>query len=101
MGYDATADYKYPQWTADYDLDAGHVTVTAEETACTHDKNVTTTTVDATCTADGSVTVTCDDCGETISTEVLKSEGHKAGDKVTAVEPTYDAEGKWVINCKV
>ena len=100
MGYDATADYKYPQWTADYDLDAGHVTVTAEETECTHE-TVTTTTVDATCTADGSVTIICDDCGETIYTEVLKSEGHKAGDKVTEVEPTYDAEGKWVINCKV
>lgn len=49
--------------------------------ACTHE-NTTTTTVDATCTAAGSKTVTCDDCGETISTEVIPATGHSYTDGV-------------------
>ena len=41
---------------------------------CEH-TNTTTTTVEATCTEAGSTTVTCDDCGETISTEVIPATG--------------------------
>ena len=46
-----------------------------ETPACEH-TNTTTTTVDATCTEAGSTTVTCDDCGETLSTEVIEALGH-------------------------
>lgn len=55
--------------------------------ACEH-TNKTTTTVDATCTTDGSVTVTCDDCGETVSTEVLPA-GHTYGDLIPAEEEVH------------
>ena len=58
----------------------------SSDTECKH-TNQTTTTVDATCTEAGSVTVTCDDCGETISTEVIDALGHtEVIDK--AVAPT-------------
>ncbi|MBE6635820.1 MAG: hypothetical protein E7617_06470 [Ruminococcaceae bacterium] len=45
------------------------------ETPCEH-TNTTTTTVDETCTEAGSITVTCDDCGKTVSTEVIGALGH-------------------------
>ncbi len=46
-----------------------------EELQCEHTN--TTTTITATCTEDGTTTVTCDDCGETISTEVTLATGHE------------------------
>ena len=45
------------------------------EPGCAHE-NTTTTTVEATCTEAGSVTVVCDDCKETVSTEVIEALGH-------------------------
>ena len=47
----------------------------AASTSCEH-TNTTTTTVDATCGKEGSITVTCDDCGETVSTEVIAALEH-------------------------
>ncbi len=47
----------------------------SSEPACEH-TSTTTTTVEATCTKDGETTVTCNDCGDVVSTEVIKSEGH-------------------------
>ena len=48
---------------------------TEVDAACSH-TSTTTTTVDATCTETGSKTVVCNDCGETVSTEVIEATGH-------------------------
>lgn len=64
----------------------------SSEPACEH-ANQTTTTVEASCTVDGSITVTCDDCGETISEEVIEA-GHKYVDYVCSVcgaKPSIEA----------
>ena len=73
----------------------------SSEPACEH-ANQTTTTVEASCTEDGSITVTCDDCGETISEEVIEA-GHDyvdgfctvCGEKepsIAYVSLTFDAD---------
>ena len=54
-------------------------TIVDEGSAKNH-PNKTTTTVDATCTAAGSETVTCDDCGETLSTNVIPAKDHTDDD---------------------
>ena len=55
-----------------------------ETTPCEH-TNIITTTVDATCTEAGSTTVTCDDCGETISSEVIEATGHQYENGICSV----------------
>jgi hypothetical protein len=52
----------------------------ADEGSATNHPNKTTTTVDATCTVAGSETVTCDDCGETLSTNVIPAKDHTDDD---------------------
>ncbi|MBQ4556915.1 MAG: hypothetical protein IJA60_04630, partial [Clostridia bacterium] len=69
----------------------------AVATVCTHE-NTTTTTVEATCTEDGSVTVTCDDCGETVSTEVIPATGH-VNTTETVVEATCTEDGSKTVTC--
>ena len=46
---------------------------------CKHE-HVKENIVPATCTEDGSKTVVCEDCGETISTEVIPATGHSFGE---------------------
>ena len=80
-------------------MDSVTVTYVVEsggEAACEH-ANTTTTTVDATCTEAGSTTVTCDDCDETISTEVIPATGeHTYVDGICSVcgaeEPSQGGE---------
>ena len=64
------------------------------EPDCEH-TNTTETTVDANCTEPGSVTVTCDDCGDTVSTEVIEALGHNYVEGSCTVcggeDPDYNA----------
>lgn len=66
---------------------------------CAHTKT-TTTTVDATCTVDGKITVTCDDCGETVSTEVISALGHNWDDGVETQGATCTTPGKKTYTCQ-
>ena len=72
------------------------VELVAAEPACQHN-SVTPTKVDATCTADGSYTVVCDDCGETVYSEVLTATGHSHEAVVTA--PTCTEAGYTTYTC--
>ena len=73
--------------------------LTVYTNACAHD-NTTTTTVDATCTVAGSITVTCDDCGETVSTEIIAATGHNMDAGVITVEPQVGVEGEITYTCQ-
>ncbi len=66
------------QTIAFYKYNAG---TSGSEPTCEH-TNTTTTTVNATCTEAGSVTVTCNDCSETVSTEIIDALGHNYVDGV-------------------
>ena len=69
-------------------------------TPCTH-ANTTTTTVDATCGEAGSITVTCDDCLETISTEVIDETGEHAYTWEITSMPAIDVAGEKTYTCGV
>ena len=71
--------------------------------ACEH-ANTTTTTVEVSCTENGSVTVVCDDCGETISTEITaEATGHEIEENIfyhpELVEATCVTPGVAVYEC--
>ena len=57
--------------------------------------------VKATCTESGSKTVVCEDCGETISTEVIPAKGHSFGDWTVTKEATCFEDGEESRTCPV
>lgn len=57
--------------------------------------------VEATCTEDGSKTVVCEDCGETLSTEVIPAKGHSFGDWTVTKEATCFEDGEETRTCSV
>lgn len=57
--------------------------------------------VEATCTESGSKTVVCEDCGETISTEVIPAKGHSFGDWTVTKEATCFEDGEETRTCSV
>lgn len=57
--------------------------------------------VEATCTESGSKTVVCEDCGETISTEVIPATGHSFGDWTVTKEATCFEDGEESRTCPV
>ena len=67
---------------------------------CKHE-NVKENIVPATCTEDGSKTVVCEDCGETISTEVIPATGHSFGDWTVTKEASCFEDGEETRTCSV
>lgn len=57
--------------------------------------------VEATCTESGSKTVVCEDCGETLSTEVIPATGHSFGDWTVTKEATCFEDGEETRTCSV
>lgn len=57
--------------------------------------------VEATCTESGSKTVVCEDCGETISTEVIPAKGHSFGEWTVTKEATCFEDGEESRTCPV
>lgn len=57
--------------------------------------------VEATCTEDGSKTVVCEDCGETLSTEVIPAKGHSFGDWTVTKEASCFEDGEETRTCSV
>lgn len=57
--------------------------------------------VEATCTESGSKTVVCEDCGETLSTEVIPAKGHSFGDWTVTKEATCFEDGEETRTCSV
>ena len=54
-----------------------------------------------TCTEDGSKTVVCEDCGETLSTEVIPAKGHSFGEWTVTKEATCFEDGEETRTCSV
>ena len=67
---------------------------------CKHE-HVKENIVPATCTEDGSKTVVCEDCGETISTEVIQATGHSFGEWTVTKEATCFEDGEETRTCSV
>lgn len=67
---------------------------------CKHE-HVKENIVPATCTEDGSKTVVCEDCGETLSTEVIPAKGHSFGDWTVTKEATCFEDGEETRTCSV
>lgn len=67
---------------------------------CKHE-HVKENIVPATCTEDGSKTVVCEDCGETLSTEVIPATGHSFGDWTVTKEATCFEDGEETRTCSV
>ena len=67
---------------------------------CKHE-HVKENIVPATCTESGSKTVVCEDCGETISTEVIPAKGHSFGDWTVTKEATCFEDGEETRTCSV
>ena len=67
---------------------------------CKHE-HVKENIVPATCTEDGSKTVVCEDCGETISTEVIPATGHSFGDWTVTKEAACFEDGEETRTCSV
>lgn len=67
---------------------------------CKHE-HVKENIVPATCTEDGSKTVVCEDCGETISTEVIPATGHSFGEWTVTKEATCFEDGEESCTCPV
>lgn len=57
--------------------------------------------VEATCTEDGSKTVVCEDCGETLSTEVIPAKGRSFGDWTVTKEASCFEDGEESRTCSV
>lgn len=69
------------------------------KTECTH-KNTELTIIPATCTEDGEQTITCKDCGEVITTDVIKATGHAYDDGVVTKAATCTEAGVKTYTCK-
>ena len=69
------------------------------KTECTH-KNTELTIIPATCTEDGKQTITCKDCGEVITTDVIKATGHAYDDGVVTKSATCTEAGVKTFTCK-
>ena len=69
------------------------------KTECTH-KNTELTIIPATCTEDGKQTITCKDCGEVITTDVIKATGHAYDDGVVTKKATCTEAGVKTYTCK-
>lgn len=67
---------------------------------CKHE-HVKENIVPATCTEDGSKTVVCEDCGETLSTEVIPATGHSFGEWTVTKEATCFEDGEETRTCSV
>ena len=67
---------------------------------CKHE-HVKENIVPATCTEDGSKTVVCEDCGETLSTEVIPAKGHSFGDWTVTKEAACFEDGEETRTCSV
>lgn len=67
---------------------------------CKHE-HVKENIVPATCTESGSKTVVCEDCGETLSTEVIPAKGHSFGDWTVTKEATCFEDGEESRTCPV
>lgn len=67
---------------------------------CKHE-HVKENIVPATCTESGSKTVVCEDCGETLSTEVIPAKGHSFGDWTVTKEATCFEDGEETRTCSV
>lgn len=67
---------------------------------CKHE-HVKENIVPATCTEDGSKTVVCEDCGETLSTEVIPATGHSFGDWTVTKEAACFEDGEETRTCSV
>lgn len=82
----------------------GNAVITGEDNivyeGCKHE-HVKENIVPATCTEDGSKTVVCEDCGETISTEVIPATGHSFGDWTVTKEATCFEDGEETRTCSV
>lgn len=80
----------------------GNAVITGEDNivyeGCKHE-HVKENIVPATCTEDGSKTVVCEDCGETISTEVIPATGHSFGDWTVTKEATCFEDGEESRTC--
>ena len=82
----------------------GNAVITGEDNivyeGCKHE-HVKENIVPATCTEDGSKTVVCEDCGETLSTEVIPATGHSFGDWTVTKEATCFEDGEETRTCSV
>lgn len=67
---------------------------------CKHE-HVKENIVPASCTEDGSKTVVCEDCGETLSTEVIPATGHSFGEWTVTKEATCFEDGEETRTCSV
>lgn len=67
---------------------------------CKHE-HVKENIVPATCTEDGSKTVVCEDCGETLSIEVIPATGHSFGDWTVTKKATCFEDGEESRTCSV
>lgn len=67
---------------------------------CKHE-HVKENIVPASCTEDGSKTVVCEDCGETLSTEVIPAKGHSFGDWTVTKEASCFEDGEETRTCSV
>lgn len=67
---------------------------------CKHE-HVKENIVPAICTEDGSKTVVCEDCGETLSTEVIPATGHSFGEWTVTKEATCFEDGEESRTCPV
>ena len=92
VSYDADDVFDLNEDNVYFDVTSGTVTAKPHE----HTWGDWTVTVPVTCTADGSRYHTCTACGET-ETEVIKSEGHKAGSPVRENDaaPTCEEDGSY------
>ena len=78
-----TVGYNYYAWYKGTQIQDLALIPVVEETVCGHE-STSETIVEATCVADGSITETCDECGETIATEVLPATGEHTYAPVSA-----------------
>lgn len=67
---------------------------------CKHE-HVKENIVPVSCTEDGSKTVVCEDCGETLSTEVIPATGHSFGEWTVTKEATCFEDGEETRTCSV
>ena len=73
-------------------------TISYTSSFCDHSGETTTTTTPATCTGTGLIEVTCDNCGVTISSEIIEAKGHgKTTDTITPA--TCTEAGSTTVTC--
>ncbi len=66
-----------------------------------HTHRTTTNIINATCTVDGSKKTVCVDCGQVISTEIIKATGHKWSEWTLIENASIDKNGRMERKCSV